>query len=254
MEGSLVAYKVFSNGSVLNASEINDNLMNQSVIVFSNSTARSAAIPTPIEGMVTYLTDTDAMVYWNGTAWIPIGGATGLNQVIPTSIVKGASGTATVGAGGLVTFNGTESISVNGVFDSTYDNYQVVFDETLSAAGTVRLRVRTSSDETGAVYDLQRGAFSGASAVASRASNSTNPPIAFNSFDRYSAIIEFFAPNKSQNTTYKILGTANDAGTTYAEFAACEVETTTQYTGFTIFADSGTMTGTMTIYGFRKGS
>jgi len=59
MEGSLVAYKVFSNGSVLNASEINDNLMNQSVMVFSNSTARAAALPSPLEGMLTWLEDSN---------------------------------------------------------------------------------------------------------------------------------------------------------------------------------------------------
>jgi len=74
MEGSLVAYKVFSNGSVLNASEINDNLMNQSVMVFSNSTARSAALPTPLEGMLTWLEDVNRYEYRNGAgAWVPLG-------------------------------------------------------------------------------------------------------------------------------------------------------------------------------------
>jgi hypothetical protein len=69
MEGSLVAYKVFTNGSVLNASEVNDNLMNQAVITFTNSTARASAITSPVEGMVTYLADTDIYQFWNGTAW-----------------------------------------------------------------------------------------------------------------------------------------------------------------------------------------
>jgi hypothetical protein len=67
MEGSLVAYKVFTNGSVLNASEINDNLMNQSVAVFSNAAARSAAITSPVEGQVTYLEDSNSYQYWNGS-------------------------------------------------------------------------------------------------------------------------------------------------------------------------------------------
>jgi hypothetical protein len=78
MEGSLVAYKVFTNGSVLNASEVNDNLMNQAVITFTNSTARSSAITSPVEGMVTYLADTDTFQFWNGTAWQDLlDGATG---------------------------------------------------------------------------------------------------------------------------------------------------------------------------------
>jgi hypothetical protein len=84
MEGSLVAYKVFTNGSVLNASEINDNLMNQSVMVFSNSTARSAALTSPVEGMVTYLEDTEAYENYNGTAWVGFGNSAIL-QVVSTT-------------------------------------------------------------------------------------------------------------------------------------------------------------------------
>jgi hypothetical protein len=73
MEGSLVAYKVFTNGSVLNASEINDNLMNQSVMVFSNSTARAAALTAPVEGMLTWLEDVNRYEYRNGAgAWVSL--------------------------------------------------------------------------------------------------------------------------------------------------------------------------------------
>jgi formylmethanofuran dehydrogenase subunit A len=64
-----MAYKVFSNGSVLNASDLNDYLMNQSVMVFSSSTARASAITSPVEGMITYLEDTNRFQFYNGTAW-----------------------------------------------------------------------------------------------------------------------------------------------------------------------------------------
>jgi hypothetical protein len=87
MEGSLVAYKVFTNGSVLNASEINDNLMNQSIIVFSNEAARTAAIASPIEGMVTYLEDTSSYESYDGAAWIGFGGGSGILQVVSTAKV-----------------------------------------------------------------------------------------------------------------------------------------------------------------------
>jgi hypothetical protein len=69
MEGSLVAYKVFTNGSTLQASEVNDNLMRQSVMVFSNAAARTAAITSPSEGMVTYLEDTDLISVYESGAW-----------------------------------------------------------------------------------------------------------------------------------------------------------------------------------------
>ena len=66
-----MAYKVFSNGSVLNASEINDNLMNQSVMVFSNAAARTAALTIPVAGMVTYLEDIEEFATYDGSSWIP---------------------------------------------------------------------------------------------------------------------------------------------------------------------------------------
>jgi len=83
-----MAYKVFTNGSVLQASEVNDNLMNQAVITFNNSTARSAAITTPVEGMLTYLSETDLFQFWNGSAWtnlIPSSGTPAVVQLKSTT-------------------------------------------------------------------------------------------------------------------------------------------------------------------------
>ena len=82
MEGSLVAYKVFTNGSVLNASEMNEYLMNQSVITFSNSTARGSAITAPVEGMITYLEDTQTYESWDGAAWVAFGGGASSGNAI----------------------------------------------------------------------------------------------------------------------------------------------------------------------------
>jgi hypothetical protein len=82
-----MAYKVFSNGSVLQASELNTFLMNQSVIVFSNATARSSALTSPIEGMVTYLEDTNSLNVYNGTAWAPVGSS---GETISSLLLMGA--------------------------------------------------------------------------------------------------------------------------------------------------------------------
>jgi hypothetical protein len=72
MEGSLVAYKVFTNGSTLQASELNENLMQQAVSTFSNAAARTAAITSPVEGQLTYLLDVDRYESWSGSAWIQV--------------------------------------------------------------------------------------------------------------------------------------------------------------------------------------
>jgi hypothetical protein len=62
--------KVFADGDVLPASDLNTFLMNQSVMTFTNSTARNTAIPTPVEGMLVYLAATDHYESYNGTAWV----------------------------------------------------------------------------------------------------------------------------------------------------------------------------------------
>jgi hypothetical protein len=64
-----MAYKVFSNGSVLNASDLNDYLMNQSVMVFSSSATRASALTAPVEGMLTWLQDANRYQYYTGTVW-----------------------------------------------------------------------------------------------------------------------------------------------------------------------------------------
>jgi hypothetical protein len=65
-----MAYKTFLAGTEGLASDINTYLMNQSVMVFTNATARLAAIPTPTEGMVTYLTGNDHFAIYSGTEWV----------------------------------------------------------------------------------------------------------------------------------------------------------------------------------------
>jgi len=68
-----MAYKTFANGFPLPASDLNNFLMNQSVIVFADSAARTTAIPSPVEGMLTYLEDTNAYESWNGSAYVGLG-------------------------------------------------------------------------------------------------------------------------------------------------------------------------------------
>jgi len=65
-----MAYKVFANGFPLQASELNSNLMQQSIAVFLDSTSRDAAIASPVEGQFVYLTASDSLVKYDGAAWV----------------------------------------------------------------------------------------------------------------------------------------------------------------------------------------
>ena len=62
--------KVFTAGEVLAASDVNDFLMDQTVMVFAGTAARGSAIGTAVEGMYAHLNDTDELTYYDGSAWV----------------------------------------------------------------------------------------------------------------------------------------------------------------------------------------
>lgn len=65
-----MAYKVFVNGLPLNASELNQYLMQQSIPTFVDATARDAAITTPVDGQFAYLTGSNTLVKYDSSAWV----------------------------------------------------------------------------------------------------------------------------------------------------------------------------------------
>lgn len=62
-------FKDFQAGEVLTAVDVDTYLMQQTIMVFAGTAARGSAIGTPSEGMFTWLKDTDALEYYNGTSW-----------------------------------------------------------------------------------------------------------------------------------------------------------------------------------------
>jgi len=169
-----MAYKTFANGFPLPASDLNNFLMNQSVIVFADSAARTTAIPSPVEGMLTYLEDTNAYESWNGSAFVNINdntdaipkstvttaqdlivadGASSVtrlgvgtdDQVL--SVVAGAVAWADAGGGGsagftllsTTTMTGAGSFTITGL--SGYSDYMILLDGVSSSAANSNIKI-----------------------------------------------------------------------------------------------------------------
>lgn len=112
----------FSTGDVLSAAAANGYLASQTVMVFADAAARTTAITTPYEGMMSYLKDTNSVEYYSGSAWVAVsGGSSGGMTLLSTTTLSGASTT----------------ISLSG----TYKNLQVVIGGVTFASGSNVLRI-----------------------------------------------------------------------------------------------------------------
>jgi hypothetical protein len=65
----------------------------QGVLVFASSAARASAVTSPQEGQYSFLKDTDALEFYNGTAWTgaPVGDITAITTAAGSGLAGGAA-------------------------------------------------------------------------------------------------------------------------------------------------------------------
>ena len=181
--------------------------------------------------------------------------AAGMRLVVPTSVSVG-SGSGSVGSSGTVTFSGATSVSLNGCFTSTYEIYKIVFDLT-NGDGSVTLKLRASGTDTTANYD----AFTiyGTSGAGFQSVQNALGTDEFYLFNMTTAIdgsgtgfVDIFNPNVAYQTSIVTDALGASGGVLYWYKNYGRQNSTTQFDGFT-FADNGTgMTGTVSVYGYKK--
>lgn len=125
----------------------------------------------PTNGMVyaNFIYDSSITSWRNVNTDTGIGtlNAMGLKNVVPTSVNVG-SGSATTNGNGLVTFSNASSVSLNGVFTSTYRNYRVLVTITSAGGSTsVDYRFRAAGTDwaggSGYIFCGTEGATAGGS-------------------------------------------------------------------------------------------
>jgi hypothetical protein len=230
MEGSLVAYKVFTNGSTLQASELNENLMQQSVATFSNAAARTAAITSPVEGQLTYLEDTNEYASWNGSAWVsPFGLTLVKSQTIGTAAT---------------------SVTVNDAFNANYDAYKIIITGGVCSEST-DFSLQLGDSVLSYFYTYLHATYDNTAKSAGAADQSAWRYIGGGGTDQIHTSLELINPFLAKRTSL-VNASFNYPGA-YAGVTNGFHSAATSFTSFKINVTSGNITGgTINVYGYRK--
>jgi hypothetical protein len=176
--------------------------------------------------------------------------------------------TSDISAGGLVYVGGIDqtsnaaTISVNNVFTSDYDNYQIIFTG-YNPNGTqcqIEFRLRASGTDVSTGYV---GARTYAEIGGTQSSfNSTGTDSFYvldmttNGPDRSATVIQVYKPQLARDTNYTAYGFSPwNTGTKYFQNCFGVLENDNQYDGFTVFADgspSETISAKIAVYGYAK--
>jgi hypothetical protein len=148
-----MAYKVFTNGAQLPASDLNTYLMNQAVISFAGSSARASAITSPVEGQLTWLEDSNKYQYYTGSAWadlIPTASAQTISDKSANyTIVAGDNGAMIRSTGSAITITIADVLTPG----QKIDFYQAGSGQITFAAGSgVTLQSKGGNLKTSAQY------------------------------------------------------------------------------------------------------
>jgi hypothetical protein len=180
------------------------------------------------------------------------GSRAGLAKIVPSSVAVG-SGTGSASALGTVTFTGVSSVSFNNVFSATYDNYLIHGRLTCSTDAPIYFRARSSgTDNTSSNYKRACWYYT-----------FQNPSV-WNNYESSADLAQQFpiggigsvnnliqcevsSPFLTDETIIRGQTSGNNQF-----FSHGVMSVTTSYDGCTIYPNSGTMTGTLSVYGYNQ--
>jgi hypothetical protein len=153
-------------------------------------------------------------------------------------------------------FSAASSVTADNVFTSDFTNYRMLIRYQTSTTGAISMKMRVGGVSASTNYNTQDLLASGTSLSGARLTAQTSAQIgvytngAFPSF----ITIDLSGPNLAENTQFTSVDSHNLGAFTSIRYATTigNHSTATAYDGIELLVASGNMTGTYTIYGYRK--
>ncbi len=161
--------------------------------------------------------------------------------------------------GGLVLLNNTSfttasTITLNNVFTSAYDSYKLILQGIQTVNGSeTRIRLRTSGTDNSTSAYMNTSIRIGTSNTYNIAGGNTYFIVNNNNVDSNFVVCDIINPNKALSTFIGGHMAGVDPGNAWNAGGAIAGKFTsfTVFDGLSIFFSSGTMTGTLELYGYR---
>ena len=178
----------------------------------------------------------------------------GMRLIVPTSVSSGA----TISSTGAVSFTSQSSVSLNGCFSSTYDNYRILGTITSSSANdTIYFRLRAAGvDDTSGNYNRTLSESnsagttnrydSGATSIDVTVTHSSSAYGGGYSFDLERPFLSMWSVGMLNSFG------RNSVGGWVGRSGGFSHSVATSYDGLTIYTGSGTFTGTIRVYGYKN--
>ena len=139
-----LGYRTFAAGEVLSAANVQGYLQDQAVMTFAGTAARSSAISTATEGMVSYIKDVDQLQIYNGSTWTPQAYAQAAGTANSTTGVLTTQTSTTV----TITYP-SNRFSVAPIVQAWTSSPRYVCSATVNAAGSATITVFNVSGASG---------------------------------------------------------------------------------------------------------
>ena len=150
-------------------------------------------------------------------------------------------------------FSAVASQSINDVFSTTYDTYKILVAGLSSAGGGLqaRLRVSGADNSTANSYVGQSITANNTALVGLRTTSNLWRLGGINSSIIGGFSVDLFDPFKATPTGFSNLTCRSDSGA-FIDFSVGTHNQTVSYTGFTLIAESGTISGSVTVLAYNR--